>query len=294
MLDMTMWRDGENFVTSQTDKAALVDQFYSNLIGQSGFRERTIDLEALGLPTHNLSALDYPCTEQEVWETIRNLPSTKASGPDGFTGRFYKACWNIIKVEVLNAISAVWNSNFTKLDRLNSAFITMIPKKDDADQVKDFRPISLVHNFAKLVTKILANRLASNLNGLVSPNQSAFIKGRFIQDNFMLVQQTSRFLHQQNKASLLFKLDITKGFDVVSWPFLIEVLQQLGFGQKWRDIFFFLEYVGELRIIILSRIRWGEVLKNLIQLYTPPNKKKEKENEQEHQYTKHTRDQLLK
>jgi hypothetical protein len=72
-------------------------------------------------------------------------------------------------------------------------FITLIPKKDNADQVKDFRPISLVHSFAKLITKILASRLASRLNDLVSPNQNAFIKGRFIQDNFMLVQQTANY-----------------------------------------------------------------------------------------------------
>jgi len=52
-----------------------------------------------------------------------------------------------------------------------------------------------VHSFAKLVTKILANRLAKRLDGMVSPIQSAFTQGRFIQDNFMLVQQTSRLLH---------------------------------------------------------------------------------------------------
>ena len=112
----------------------------------------------------------------------------------------------------------------------------MIPKVEGADQVKDFRPISLVHSFAKLVTKVLANRLAKKLNEIVSPNQSAVIKGRFIQDNFMLVQQKSRLLHSQNKARLLFKLDITKAFDSVSCPFLIEVMKQMGFGLIWRDI----------------------------------------------------------
>ena len=52
----------------------------------------------------------------------------------------------------------------------------------------------------------------------------------------MLVQQISRLLYHQKKASLLFKLDITKAFDSVSWPFLIDVMKHHGFGQIWRDI----------------------------------------------------------
>jgi len=100
----------------------------------------------------------------------------------------------------------------------------------------DFRPISLVHSFAKLATKLLANRLAGRLDQLVSPNQSAFIKGRFILDNFLLVQHTTKFLHQQKQPRILLKLDITKAFDSVSWPFLLEVLKNLGFGPVWCDI----------------------------------------------------------
>lgn len=94
---------------------------------------------------------------------------------------------------------------------LNSVYITLIPKKKtDAEHVKDFRHISLVHGFAKLVTKILANRLAGHIDAMVSPSQSAFVKGRFIQDNFMMVQQTLWFLHSQKQPRILLKLDITK------------------------------------------------------------------------------------
>jgi hypothetical protein len=133
-------------------------------------------------------------------------------------------------------MSAVWSRKFVNFDKVNNAFITLVPKKIWANHVKDCRQISMVHSSAKLVTKLLANRLAGKLNEMVSPIQSAFIKGRFIQDNFMLVQQIARFLHHQKRSCILLKLDISKAFDSVSWPFLIEVMQQLGFGQIWRDI----------------------------------------------------------
>jgi hypothetical protein len=74
--------------------------------------------------------------------------------------------------------------------------VTLIPKKEGAGEVKDFCPISLVHSFAKLITKILANG-SRKLQSMVSLKQSTFIKGRCIQDNFMLVQQTTCLLYQQ-------------------------------------------------------------------------------------------------
>ena len=191
-------------------------------------------MDHLNIPNHNLEALDIPFDENEVWQTIKDLPS--APGPDGFTGRFYKACWSIIKEDIMAALHRIWGRNCRNLWLLNSAYITLLPKKSDADLVKDFRPISLVHSFAKLVTKIMANRLAGRLDEMVSPNQSAFIKKWFIQDNFMMVQQTVKFLHNHKQPRILLKLDITKAFDSVSWAFLLEVLRKLGFGYRWRDL----------------------------------------------------------
>jgi hypothetical protein len=201
------YRKGKNFIvtvisregqtlTSHDDKAAEFANFYNGLLGTHENREVTIDLEALGVPSPEIANLDAPFSEEEVWETIKHLPSDKAPGPDGFTGRFYKTCWPIIKTDVMAAISCVWAQKFRNLGHLNSAFITLLPKLQPAQGVKDYKPISLVHSFTKLVTKILANRLAGRLQEMVSSNQSTFIKKRFIQDNFMLVQHTTQFLHQ--------------------------------------------------------------------------------------------------
>jgi hypothetical protein len=145
--------------TSHDDKTKLIDEFYDNLLGKAEIREHTIDLHALGVTVHNLAELDSPIAEKEVWETIKQLLSDKAPGPDRFTGGFYKACWTIIKQDVMATMSAVWSRKFLNFDKLNNAYITLIPKMAGAEQVKDFRPISLVHSFAKLITKLLANRL---------------------------------------------------------------------------------------------------------------------------------------
>jgi hypothetical protein len=106
----------------------------------------------------------------------------KAPGLDGFTGCFYKSYWPmaIIKESVMAAISCMWAQKFRNMELLNSAFISLLPKKVDARHVQDFQPISLVHSFAKLITKILANRLAGKLQMMVSPTQTAFTKKRFI------------------------------------------------------------------------------------------------------------------
>lgn len=83
---------------------------------------------------------------------------------------------------------------------LNQALITLVPKKLAAQGARDYCPISLLHSFAKLFSKILARRLAPELAKVVVPNQSVFIRSRSIQDNFFLVRQSARLV-QQKKAS---------------------------------------------------------------------------------------------
>jgi hypothetical protein len=52
-------------------------------------------------------------------------------------------------------------------------------------------------------------------------------------DNFRTVQLTCRWLHARRMPGVLLKVDIAKSFDSVAWPFLLEVLQHVGFPQRW-------------------------------------------------------------
>jgi len=112
--------------------------------------------------------------------------------------------------------------------------MVLLPKKEDAQMLTDFRPISLTHSIAKLISKILASRLSGELNELISRSQSAFIKRRSILDNFLYTHNLIQDLHKRRQPGLFLKLDIAKAFDTVRWDFLMEVLEQFGFQSKWR------------------------------------------------------------
>ncbi|WVZ62403.1 hypothetical protein U9M48_012159 [Paspalum notatum var. saurae] len=70
---------------------------------------------------------------------------------------------------------------------------------------------------------------------LVGANQTAFIRGRSILDSFKCVQSAAALLRKKKIPKMLFKLDISKAFDTLSWAFLLEVLHALGFSTRWRD-----------------------------------------------------------
>jgi hypothetical protein len=85
---------------------------------------------------------------------------------------------------------------------------------------------------------------------MISTNQSAFIRGRCIHDNFIIVQQTIKLLHCQKVPNLFLKLDISKAFDSVSWAFLLEVLNHLGFGNTWCNLVSNLLTMSTTRVLL--------------------------------------------
>ncbi|KAM0876697.1 hypothetical protein ACQ4PT_035998 [Festuca glaucescens] len=114
----------------------------------------------------------------------------KAPGPEGFSARFYQSSWPLIKDAVMKAVGWFEAADGHGFSNVNDAFITLLPKHEGVVDVRDFRPISLIHSFAKIISKAMATRLAKLLPQLVDCNQSAFVQGRTIQDNFHMVKHS--------------------------------------------------------------------------------------------------------
>jgi hypothetical protein len=113
--------------------------------------------------------------------------------------------------------------------------VVLLPKTEIAAKPKDFQTISLIYSFTKLLTKVLAIRLAEYIDKLIVSAQTAFIKKRCIQENFMYVRGLARHYHKTKTPACLIKLDITKAFDSVSWEHLLELLGRKGFPVRWLD-----------------------------------------------------------
>ncbi|KAJ3700817.1 hypothetical protein LUZ61_004522 [Rhynchospora tenuis] len=99
--------------------------------------------------------------------------------------------------------------------------------------VNDYRPINVINCFAKLITKILANRLQSFVPDLVSPFQTAFTKGRAVMESFMIAREYLSFYHKRKISALMYMVDFAKAFDSISWTFLINLLMEGGFPSGW-------------------------------------------------------------
>ena len=150
----------------------------------------------------------------------------------------------------MRALDVFYHGDMRGMHAANKALVSLLPKMDGTEELRDYRPVSLVHGVIKLFDKVSAIRLAGDLPYLVGKHQSAFVKGRCLHDNFMLVQGTARCLHALRNPTVLLKLDISKAFDSVQWPFLIEVLHIMGFGTRWIGWIFGLLATSSTRIML--------------------------------------------
>ena len=102
----------------------------------------------------------------------------------------------------------------------NASFIALIPKIINPQSLNDYRLISLIGCAYKIVSKVLANRLALVLPHIIDERQTAFLKGRHILHGVMIANEVIAEAKCKNNPCMVFKVDFEKAYDSVSWGFL--------------------------------------------------------------------------
>ncbi|KAK4388291.1 hypothetical protein Sango_2435700 [Sesamum angolense] len=135
-----------------------------------------------------------PYSEVEVLQAISHMSPYKSPGPDGLPPIFFHKFWHLI------------------------------------ESVSQFRPISLCNVIIRIASKCVANRIKPFMNSTISDSQSAFIPGRLITDNILVAYELNHFLKSKTggqKGFAAIKLDMSKAYDRVEWPFLESMLSRL-------------------------------------------------------------------
>ncbi|XP_026383956.1 uncharacterized protein LOC113279476 [Papaver somniferum] len=191
------------------------------------------DYERPSITAEQSGIMDAIHTLDEIKEAVFGLDADSARGPDGFSGCFYRHCWDIIQLDLTNAIIFCWQSK-TILSGVNSSLIVLLAKVRGANTLWNFRPIGLSNFLFKIFTKILTTRMDSVLGNLVLEEQVAFMKGRNIHENISFASEMVNELKIRRKdGNLGLKLDISQAFDTVSWSFVLEVFRRYGFSENW-------------------------------------------------------------
>ena len=133
------------------------------------------------LSVNSSDLLERSFSEEEVWDVISKSDGNKAPRSDGYNMHFIKNHCVLIKENVMKIFEFFFESgSFDK--RLNSSFITLIPKCSFISGLNEYRSICLVGCIYKILAKVLANRLRDVLDEVIGLNQFLFIKGRQILD----------------------------------------------------------------------------------------------------------------
>nr|KAJ0203637.1 hypothetical protein LSAT_V11C500259620 [Lactuca sativa] len=144
--------------------------------------------------------LEGEFTINEIKKAVWACGSEKSPGPDGFTFKFVKKYWELLKDDIVQMV----------------------------------KPISLTGSLYKIIAKLLAIRLKRVIGNIIDEVQSAYMEGRNILEGPLIVNDLCSWAKANGKKMLLFQADFNKAFDSISWTYLDSIMEQMGFESKWR------------------------------------------------------------
>lgn len=218
-------------------KTACVE-YYTRLLGSSSHSPTNLisgieSVHPFRCSDFQRESFDRPFIVDQIKAEFFSLPSDKAPGPDGYTGEFFKHCWDIVGEEVSNAVLDFFISG--KMEpSWNSTAITMIPKVTNAERVSEYRPISLLNATYKVIAKLLARRLESLLPEMIQENQTAFVKKRQIMENVLLASELVQGYNNNGISKRgMIKIDFQKAFNSIEWSFSLDILRATNYPRKY-------------------------------------------------------------
>ena len=237
--------DGNDSITSQSDIMGEMCSFYEKLYTSKNISDTDIDnyLSNTEIPKLSSNDKEY-CDEfptiEECREAVFNMKANKSPGLDGLPSEFYKCMWVIIANLFYDALKEIYVRKEMSFSQRLSV-ISLLHKKGDKTLLKNYRPLSLSNIDYKIIAFCFARRLKHILEKLISNEQSAYVKGRYIGENARIILDIFEYCDNYENDGVLLFLDFEKAFDSVEWNFLFKTLTEFNFGNnfiEWMKILY--------------------------------------------------------
>ena len=168
-------------------------------------------------------------TRNEIVYVIETLPTNKSPGPDRSTGEFYQTYKEELIPIPLKIFQEIKEEG-TYPKTFYDATIILIPERDtDTTKKENYRPISFMNTDAKILNKILANRIQQHIKNIINHDQVGFIPGS---PGWFSLHKSINIIHHIDKRKvknhMIISIDKEKTFVNVQHPFMIKILTKVG------------------------------------------------------------------
>jgi hypothetical protein len=166
----------------------------------------------------------------DIETKLKTLSNTTSAGPDGISGSLLANINYVISVSLWIIFKRSLDDGiFPDIRKLSS--VTPIHKTGDQDDIRNYRPISVLSHLAKLFEYLVVRSIQSTVNSILIDEQYGFRPNRSSTLNSIVFNNyTLQALENHAQVDIIFT-DISKAFDQVDHYILIDVLYKAGFGE---------------------------------------------------------------
>lgn len=224
-------KDNGEVITGTKDILQYQFQFYTHL-----YQQPEMELQPLPFCVHKLltreerDSINGPLTIMEIDKSLQQMTPNKTPGPNGLSLNFYQKFWNKIR----GLLFQVYTISLEEGELHQTAYegiLTLLPKKDrDILRLKNWRPLSMLNNDYKILSKALANRMQLVMPRIIDEEQCGFMKNRFIGDNILSLQSIIQYLHDSQQEAWLMTADLEKAFGLIHHEAIWATLDYFNLG----------------------------------------------------------------